>query len=162
MDIRIGQGFDAHHLVPDRDLILCGEKIPHSKGLLGHSDADVAVHAVMDAIMGALSLGDIGQRFPDNDPQYSGADSMGLLKALLNDSEPSKWELINLDVTIIAQAPKLQPYILQMKKNLSKTFNVQVNQVSIKATTTEKMGFCGREEGIAATAVVLLHHTQVN
>ena len=156
MDMRIGHGFDAHRLVPERDLILCGTKIPHATGLLGHSDADVAVHAVMDAIMGALALGDIGQRFPDNDPQYSGADSMELLKALLNDSEPSNWELINLDVTIIAQAPKLQPYILQMRKNLSKNFNVPVNQISIKATTTEKMGFCGHEEGIAATAVILL------
>jgi 2-C-methyl-D-erythritol 2,4-cyclodiphosphate synthase len=156
MDLRIGQGYDAHKLVAGRDLILCGETIPHIKGLLGHSDADVAVHAVMDAVMGALALGDIGRRFPDSDAQLSGADSIELLKTLLADPEPANWKLINLDITIMVQKPKLQPYINKMRQNLADAVGSTLDRISVKATTTEEMGFCGREEGIAASAVILL------
>lgn len=156
MNLRIGHGFDVHKLVSDRKLILCGVEIPHSRGLLGHSDADVAVHAVMDAIMGALALGDIGKRFPDNDPQYENADSLKMLEALLEEPEAADWELGNLDVTIIAQKPKLRPHIETMRNNIAETFKVDINRISVKATTTEKLGFCGKEKGIAAHAVILL------
>ncbi len=156
MNLRIGHGFDVHRLVSDRKLILCGVEIPHSTGLLGHSDADVATHAVMDAILGALALGDIGKLFPDTDPAYAGADSLKLLEAVLSHPGVQSWQLGNLDVTIQAQKPKLAPYRELMRQNLADVFGCAVDRISVKATTTEKLGFCGREEGIAATAVILL------
>ena len=154
--IRIGQGYDVHKLVTGRRLILCGVPVPHPTGLLGHSDADVAVHALMDAILGALALGDIGQLFPDSDPAWKDADSMKLLKAVMADPRVSEWEIGNLDLTIIAQKPKLLPFNLEMRTNLARALNLPLDRVSIKATTTEKLGFEGREEGIAASCVVLL------
>ncbi len=153
---RIGQGYDVHRLVAGRDLILCGVKIPYSTGLLGHSDADVAVHALADAIIGALALGDIGQFFPDSEPAYEGADSMMLLKQLLEDPRIRTWHVENLDLTIVAQKPKLMPYRELMRQNLANLIGIPIEQVSIKATTTEKLGFEGREEGISATCIVLL------
>ncbi len=154
--MRIGQGFDVHRLVEGRKLILCGVEIPHSTGLLGHSDADVAIHALMDAILGALALGDLGQLFPDTDPAFAGADSMKLFQSVLAHPEVSPWKIVNCDLTIIAQRPKLQPYREQMRRNIANAANCDLSAVSVKATTTEKLGFCGREEGIAAQAVVLL------
>jgi len=154
--IRIGQGFDAHRLILKRDLILGGELIPFHKGLEGHSDADVLIHAVMDALLGALSLGDIGQWFPDNDFKFKNADSIELLKRILTDKRVSDWTLGNLDCTIIAQKPKLAEFIPDMKNNLASIFKTPVENISIKATTTEKMGFCGRGEGISSMAVILM------
>lgn len=153
---RIGQGYDVHRLVPGRELVLCGVKIPHSTGLLGHSDADVAVHALMDALIGALALGDIGGFFPDTDPAYAGADSMELLKQVLADPRVRDWRVENLDLTIVAQKPRLLPYRETMRQNLAAALRICVGQVSVKATTTEKLGFEGREEGISASCVVLL------
>ncbi|MBN2643737.1 MAG: 2-C-methyl-D-erythritol 2,4-cyclodiphosphate synthase [Victivallales bacterium] len=153
---RIGQGYDVHELREGRELILCGMKIPHDKGLYGHSDADVALHAVADAVLGALALGDIGHWFPDTDAQYKNADSMLLLKHILASSSLCDWELNNLDLTIMAEKPRLAGHIMQMRRNLADAFNCNIEQVSVKATTTEKLGFCGREEGIAANAVLLL------
>jgi 2-C-methyl-D-erythritol 2,4-cyclodiphosphate synthase len=156
ISLRIGHGCDVHRLTSGRRLILGGVTIPYPYGLLGHSDADVAVHAVMDAILGALALGDIGQWFPDNDSRWKDADSMNMLRQLLNSPEFAGCRLINLDLTIVAQAPKLKPFIPAMRENLAAAFNSDITAVSVKATTTEKLGFCGRGEGIAATAVVLL------
>ena len=153
---RIGQGYDVHRLVPGRELVLCGVKIPHSTGLLGHSDADVAVHALMDALIGALALGDIGGFFPDTDPAYAGADSMKLLEQVLADPRVRNWRVENLDLTIVAQKPRLLPYRETMRQNLAAALRICVGQVSVKATTTEKLGFEGREEGISASCVVLL------
>ena len=153
---RIGQGYDVHRLVPGRELVLCGVKIPHSTGLLGHSDADVAVHALMDALIGALALGDIGGFFPDTDPAYAGADSMKLLEQVLADPRVRDWRVENLDLTIVAQKPRLLPYRETMRQNLAVALRICVGQVSVKATTTEKLGFEGREEGISASCVVLL------
>ncbi|NMD85276.1 2-C-methyl-D-erythritol 2,4-cyclodiphosphate synthase [Victivallis vadensis] len=153
---RIGQGYDVHRLVPGRELVLCGVKIPHSTGLLGHSDADVAVHALMDALIGALALGDIGGFFPDTDPAYAGADSMKLLEQVLADPRVRDWRVENLDLTIVAQKPRLLPYRETMRQNLAAALHIPVGQVSVKATTTEKLGFEGREEGISASCVVLL------
>lgn len=153
---RIGQGYDVHRLVPGRELVLCGVKIPHSTGLLGHSDADVAVHALMDALIGALALGDIGGFFPDTDPAYAGADSMKLLEQVLDDPRVRDWRVENLDLTIVAQKPRLFPYRETMRQNLAAALRICVGQVSVKATTTEKLGFEGREEGISASCVVLL------
>lgn len=155
-DIRTGQGFDVHRLLEGRKLILCGVEIPYKLGLDGHSDADVAVHAVMDAVLGALALGDIGQWFPDTDAKYRGADSMKLLSSLLSDSRIEGWKLNNLDIIIIAQQPKIAPFMDEMRRNLAGVFKCSPDRVSVKATTTEKLGFCGRGEGIAASAVVLL------
>ena len=154
--IRIGQGFDAHRLVPGRRLILGGVEIPFGKGLDGHSDADVLVHAVMDALLGALALGDIGKWFPDNDFEFKDADSIELLQSILADKKVSNRELVNLDCTIIAQEPKLAEFIPAMKKNIAAVFQTSVDNISVKATTTETMGFCGRGEGIAAMAVILV------
>ncbi len=154
--IRIGQGYDVHKLVEGRKLILCGVEIPHKTGLLGHSDADVALHALMDAIIGALALGDIGGFFPDTDPAYAGADSLKLLKALLADPRIRSWKLVNCDLTIVAQKPKLLGYREQMRSNLARVLGVELDRVSVKATTTERLGFEGREEGISANCVVLL------
>ncbi|WP_367274579.1 2-C-methyl-D-erythritol 2,4-cyclodiphosphate synthase [uncultured Victivallis sp.] len=154
--MRIGQGYDVHKLATGRKLILCGVPVPHPTGLLGHSDADVAVHALMDAILGALALGDIGQWFPDSDPAWKDADSMKLLRAVMADPRVSEWEIGNLDLTIIAQKPKLLPFNLEMRTNLARALDLPLDRISVKATTTEKLGFEGREEGIAASCVVLL------
>ena len=153
---RIGHGYDVHRLVENRKLILCGVEIPHTHGLLGHSDADVAVHALMDALLGALALGDIGMHFPDRDPEYSGADSIELLKKVLHLPEFSGYRLLNCDLTIIAQQPKLAAYRDEMRRRIAEAGQWDISQVSVKFTTTEKLGFTGRGEGIAASAVVLL------
>ena len=154
--MRVGQGFDAHRLVPGRPLVLGGVTIPWDQGLMGHSDADVLVHAIMDAMLGALALGDIGQHFPDSDPAYKGANSMKLLNKVNDLLWNEGYKLGNLDATIIAEAPRLKPHIGKMQTNLAKLLSVKLGQVSIKATTTEEMGFAGRGEGIAAQAIVLL------
>ena len=154
--IRIGQGYDVHRLVPGRELILCGVHIPHPTGLLGHSDADVACHALMDAIAGALALGDIGQFFPDSDPAYRNADSLQLLARVMELPELGNWQLVNCDLTIVAQKPKLMPHRLEMRRNLAAVLDLPLDRISVKATTTEGLGFKGREEGISAACVVLL------
>ena len=153
---RIGQGYDVHRLVEDRDLWLCGVKVPHTHGLLGHSDADVAIHALCDALLGALALRDIGYHFPDTDPRYKGADSRLLLKEVVRLIKEKGWEISNVDVTIIAQSPKLKDYIEEMRLSLANVMDVESDQVSVKATTTEHLGFEGRKEGISATAVALI------
>ena len=155
-DFRVGQGFDVHRLVPERKLILCGVEIPSEYGLLGHSDADVAVHALMDALLGSLALGDIGMIFPDNDPAYAGADSMELLKKVLSLPAFTGYKVFNCDVTIIAQKPKLSPYREAMRRRIAEVAGLELDRVSVKFTTTEKLGFTGRGEGIAATAAVML------
>lgn len=154
--MRIGQGYDVHKLVEGRDCIICGVKIPYEKGLLGHSDADVALHALADAILGAAALGDIGKHFPDTDEKYKGADSRMLLREVVKKVAEKGYFVGNADVTIVAQRPKMLPYIEQMRKNVADDLNVGIDDVNIKATTTEKLGFEGRGEGISATAVVLL------
>ena len=154
--MRIGMGYDVHRLVEGRDLILGGVNIPFEKGLLGHSDADVVLHAIMDALLGAAALGDIGQHFPDTDPTYKGISSILLLKhvgALLRDNG---FTIGNIDATIIAQRPKLAPFRPQMTANVAQALEISENQVCIKATTEEGLGFTGRQEGIAAQAIVLL------
>ena len=156
MDIRVGQGFDVHKLTEDRKLILCGVEVPHEKGLLGHSDADVATHALMDALLGAAALGDIGKHFPDTDEKYKGADSLKLLEQVVLLVKRKGYSISNADITIIAQKPKLLPYITQMKNNIAKTMGLSADRVNVKATTTEKLGFCGREDGIASEAVCLI------
>ncbi len=156
LPFRIGHGYDVHRLVPDRDLILGGVKIPHETGLLGHSDADVLTHAVMDALLGALALGDIGKLFPDNDPAYKGADSLCLAEAVMREIASRGWRIVNVDATVLAQAPKLAPHIPQMRENLSRVLNTEVDAISVKATTEEKLGFTGEKLGIAAHAVCLL------
>lgn len=155
--MRIGHGYDVHRFAARRRLILCGEEIPYELGLLGHSDADVAVHALMDAILGAASLGDIGRLFPDNDPKYEGADSMKLLEAVMELISDRGFSVSNADVTIIAQKPKLMPFIEKMKNNLAHSLRVSSNRVNVKATTEEGLGFTGSLEGISAHAVVLLN-----
>ena len=160
-EIRIGHGYDVHRLAEDRRLIIGGVLIPHRLGLLGHSDADVLTHAVMDAMLGALALGDIGQHFPDTDPRYADADSMQLLRHVQSLITRKGWKIGNLDATILAQAPKLAPHILQMRLNLSAALGCELNQVSVEATTEEKLGFTGSEEGIAAHCVVLLERMQL-
>lgn len=152
--IRIGTGYDVHRLVPGRKLILCGVEIPSELGLLGHSDADVAVHALMDAMLGALALGDIGKLFPDTDPQYKGADSMKLLAEVISRMESAGFRLGNLDLTIIAERPKLAKHIPVMRESLAAAFGCDLSQVSVKATTEEGLGLAG--EGIGAQAAVLL------
>ena len=154
--MRIGQGYDVHTLVEGRDLILCGEKIEYEKGLLGHSDADVALHALSDALLGAAALGDIGKHFPDTDPKYKGISSVILLKHVCALVKEKGYEIENADVTIVAQKPKLLPYIPKMRENVAEAMGVNLEQVNVKATTTEKLGFEGRGEGISSMAVVLL------
>ena len=154
--MRIGHGYDVHKLVEGRDLILCGEKIPYEKGLLGHSDADVAVHALMDAMLGALALGDIGKHFPDTDPAYKGSDSMFLLKQVNNICAQKGYMLGNADVTIIAQKPKLKDYIPAMRQNIADRLGVELDLISVKATTEEKLGCTGSGEGISAHCVCLM------
>ncbi len=154
--MRIGTGYDVHRLVEGRDLILGGVNIPYEKGLLGHSDADVILHAIMDALLGAAALGDIGQHFPDNDPAYEGASSLKLLERVGEILEENNYVVENIDSTIIAQRPKLMTYLPQMRENVAKALHIEVSQVSIKATTEEKLGFTGSGEGISAQAVCLL------
>lgn len=156
MDIRIGQGYDVHRLVEGRKLILGGVEIPHGKGLLGHSDADVLTHAVMDAVLGALALGDIGKHFPDTDPAYSGADSLVLAARTRELIESLGYRVGNIDATVLAQAPKLAGYIPGMRKKLAEVYGVDVGRISVKATTEEGLGFTGERLGIAAHAVCLL------
>jgi 2-C-methyl-D-erythritol 2,4-cyclodiphosphate synthase len=158
MNIRIGTGFDVHQLVVDRALIVGGVRIPYEKGLLGHSDADVLLHAIADALLGAAALGDIGKHFPDNDPQYKGADSRVLLRSVVSRIASFGWRVGNIDATIIAQAPKMAPHIEVMRAHIAADCNVLIDVVNVKATTTEQLGFTGRGEGIAAQAVVLLQH----
>lgn len=153
---RIGHGYDVHRLVPDRKLILGGVDIPHETGLLGHSDADVLVHAIMDSLLGAAALGDIGKLFPDSDPAYSGADSLKLLAMVCSVLSKDGYEIGNIDSTICAQKPKLAPYIEKMRKNIADFAGISVSQVSVKATTEEGLGFTGEMQGISASAVSLI------
>lgn len=154
--IRVGQGYDVHQLVEGRPLVLGGVTVDHNKGLAGHSDADVLVHSLCDALLGAAGKGDIGQHFPDTDSSYKNIDSRILLRKVMSLLQADDWQLVNADLTIIAQAPKLAPHIPQMRSLLSKDMNIDETQLNIKATTTEELGYCGREEGIAALAIVLL------
>ncbi len=154
--IRIGNGYDIHRLVSDRALILGGVQIPHELGLLGHSDADVLTHAIMDAMLGALSLGDIGHYFPPSDPQWAGADSLVLLTQVHQLISDRGWQIGNIDSVIVAERPKLKPHIHNMRGKLAAVLELEPNQIGIKATTNEKLGPVGREEGICAYAVVLL------
>lgn len=156
--MRIGHGYDVHKLVEGRDLILCGEKIEYEKGLLGHSDADVALHALCDALLGACALGDIGRHFPDTDEKYKGISSMILTKEVASLVKKSGYKLSNADITIVCQRPKIAPFIEDMKKNVAEVLGVSIDLINIKATTTEKLGFEGRGEGISSTAVVLLEN----
>ena len=153
MSIRIGHGYDVHRLVEGRKLILGGTEIPYQRGLLGHSDADVLTHALMDALLGAAALGDIGQLFPDNDPAYAGADSLKLLEAVMERIRTAGYAVSNVDCTVLAQAPKLKGHIPMMRERLAAAMQVGVDQVSVKATTEEGLGFTGSGEGIAAQAV---------
>lgn len=155
-DIRIGNGFDVHRLVEGRRCIICGVDIPHTTGLLGHSDADVALHALCDALLGALALGDIGKHFPDTDERWRGADSRMLLRRCVELAAAEGYRTGNVDITIMAQAPKMLPYIEQMRHNVADDLGVDISRVSVKATTTEHLGFTGRKEGIAAMATAIL------
>ena len=154
---RIGHGYDVHKLVEGRKLILGGVDIPHTTGLLGHSDADVLVHAVMDAMLGALALGDIGHLFPDNDDNYKGADSMKLLAEVVGVCRENGYAIGNIDATVIAQAPKLAPHIVTMRENIAKVCGCDVSQISVKATTEEHLGFTGEKLGMSAHAVALMY-----
>ncbi|ACB59559.1 2C-methyl-D-erythritol 2,4-cyclodiphosphate synthase [Exiguobacterium sibiricum 255-15] len=156
MMIRIGQGFDVHAFAEDRKLILGGIEIPHTKGLLGHSDADVLLHTIADAALGAIAAGDIGKHFPDTDPEFKDADSAKLLQHVYALVKAQGYELGNLDATVIAQAPKLRPYIDTMRARIAELLEADIEQINVKATTTEWLGFTGREEGIACQAVILL------
>lgn len=154
--MRIGHGYDVHRLVEGRDLIIGGVKIPHTLGLLGHSDADVLLHAVSDALLGAAGLGDIGKHFPDTDPQYKGADSLKLLEIVGEKVAEAGYRVSNIDVTMIAQAPKLRPHIDTMERNIAGALNINASRVNVKATTEERLGFTGSMEGMACHAVCLL------
>ena len=154
--MRIGHGYDVHRLVEGRKCIIGGVDIPYEKGLLGHSDADVLLHAIMDAVLGAMAAGDIGKLFPDNDPAYKGADSLALTRRVAEVMAERGYRLGNVDATVIAQAPKMAPHIPAMRQNIAAAFGVDTDRVSVKATTEEKLGFTGSGEGIAAHAVCLL------
>ena len=154
--MRVGMGYDVHKLVEGRDLIIGGVRIPHTLGLLGHSDADVLLHAIMDALLGAAGLGDIGKHFPDTDPQYKGISSMKLLSHVAELIREKGYVVENIDATIIAQKPKMRPHIPQMEENIAGALGISTDQVNVKATTEEHLGFTGREEGMAASAVCLL------
>ncbi len=154
--MRIGHGYDVHKLVEDRELIVGGVHIPYEKGLLGHSDADVLLHAVSDALLGAAAMGDIGGMFPDNDPEYLGADSLVLLRQVFQRLRDNGYSVINVDCTVIAQKPKMKPYIPEMRMNIAAALSTEVENISVKATTEEKMGFTGRGEGISAHCVCLI------
>lgn len=158
--MRIGHGYDVHRLVEGRKCIIGGVDIPHEKGLLGHSDADVLLHAMMDAVLGAMAAGDIGKLFPDNDPTYKGADSLVLTRRVAEVMAQRGYRLGNIDATVIAQAPKLAPYIPAMRERIAEAFGVEVDRVSVKATTEERLGFTGSGEGIAAHAVCLLEEAR--
>ena len=158
--MRIGHGYDVHRLVEGRDLILGGVKIDYEKGLLGHSDADVLLHAVSDALLGAAGLGDIGRHFPDTDPQYTGADSLMLLREVYRKISEKGFRVGNIDVTMIAQKPKLKDYIPQMQANIAAAVNVSPDRVNVKATTEEKLGFTGTGEGMSCHAVCLLEEVE--
>ncbi|MEO9884708.1 MAG: 2-C-methyl-D-erythritol 2,4-cyclodiphosphate synthase [Balneola sp.] len=153
---RIGYGYDVHKLVKDRKLILGGVEIPHNLGLAGHSDADVLLHAITDALLGALALGDIGKHFPDTDPKYKNVDSRILLREAYELIKEKKFELVNLDATIVAQDPKLAPYISKIREVIAEDLSTEIDNISIKATTSEWLGFEGRKEGISSSAIVLL------
>lgn len=155
-DFRIGQGFDVHKLVEGRELWICGVKLDHTHGLLGHSDADVAIHALCDALLGAVALRDIGYHFPDTDPAYKGADSKRLLEAVCAMLAERGWKIGNVDITIMAEAPKMSPHIDVMRSTLAGVMGIDADRVSVKATTTEKLGFTGRREGIASLATALV------
>lgn len=155
--IRVGTGFDVHKLVPGRKLILCGEEIPYELGLEAHSDGDVAVHALMDALLGAAGLGDIGRHFPDTDEEYAGADSMELLEKVMDMLKEKGYTPGNCDITLICQAPKLAPFAQAMRSNVARTMGISEDEVNIKASTTEHLGFTGRGEGIAAQAVCTIY-----
>ena len=154
--MRVGMGYEVHRLVPERDLIIGGVKIPYEKGLLGHSDADVLLHAIMDALLGAAALGDIGKHFPDNDPAYKGADSLMLLGRVGEILSEEGYVIENIDSTIIAQKPKMAPHIEQMRRNIADTLGLDISRVNVKATTEEGLGFTGTGEGISAQAVALI------
>lgn len=154
--MRIGFGYDVHELVEARDLIIGGVSIPHEKGLLGHSDADVLVHAIMDSILGALALGDIGAHFPDTDQQYKDISSLTLLKKVKETMDDKDYKIGNIDATLAAQAPKLAPFIQDMRKNIAEILDCSIEDINVKATTTEKLGFVGRKEGISSYSVCLL------
>lgn len=155
-DLRIGSGYDVHQLAQGRELWLGGVLIPHEKGLLGHSDADVLLHAITDAILGALAMGDIGMHFPDTDPRWKGADSKVLLKEVVAKVNAAGWRIGNVDSTVVMERPKLRPHIDTMRAAIAPLLGIPVDAVSVKATTNEKMGFAGREEGVLAQAVVLM------
>ncbi|MBR4172967.1 MAG: 2-C-methyl-D-erythritol 2,4-cyclodiphosphate synthase [Clostridia bacterium] len=154
--IRVGYGYDVHKLTEERELFLCGEKIEYEKGLLGHSDADVALHALCDALLGAAALGDIGKHFPDTDEKYKGISSITLLQEVMRLIREKGYNAVNADITIMAQKPKLAPYIEKMRANIARAMEIDLEFISVKATTTEGLGFEGREEGISASAVVLI------
>lgn len=154
--MRIGQGYDVHKLVEGRKLILGGVEIPHTVGLLGHSDADVLLHAIMDSLLGASALGDIGKLFPDTDERYKGADSLALLREVVRVLGEKGYKIVNIDSTVIAQSPKLKDYIVKMRENIACACNIDVDRVSVKATTEEHLGFTGRKEGISAHSVCLI------
>lgn len=154
--IRIGHGYDVHAFAENRRCIIGGVEIPYEKGLLGHSDADVLLHAISDSLLGAAALGDIGKHFPDTDPEFEGADSLALLERVNDLLSENGYRVVNVDSTVIAQAPKLAPYILCMRENIAKALKTDVDFVSVKATTEEKMGFTGRKEGVSAHAVCLI------
>jgi len=154
--MRVGQGFDVHRLVAGRRLVIGGVEIPHDKGLLGHSDADVLLHAICDALLGAAALGDIGKHFPDTDPKYKGIDSRALLRHVAGLLAERGRRVVNVDATIIAEAPRMAPHIPRMVQNIAADLGIEANYVNVKATTTEQLGFTGRGEGIAAQAVCLL------
>jgi len=156
VNLRIGQGFDVHALVEGRDLIIGGVKIPHTHGLQGHSDADVLLHAVTDAVLGAAGLGDIGRHFPDTDPRYAGADSRVLLRDAMAKVRQAGWQVVNLDATVHAQAPKIGPHAAAMVENIAADLGVDPGRVNVKAKTNEGLGYLGRKEGIAANVAVLL------
>ncbi|MBO5831926.1 MAG: 2-C-methyl-D-erythritol 2,4-cyclodiphosphate synthase [Alistipes sp.] len=156
MDIRVGCGYDVHALAEGLQLVLCGVKVPHTKGCVAHSDGDVAIHAICDALLGALALGDIGKLFPDSDAKYKGIDSTRLLKEVVELVNGKGYTISNMDCTIAMQRPKLRPYIDTMRETLAEVMRIDVDRVSIKATTTECLGFEGREEGVSSNAVVLL------
>jgi ygbB family len=158
MTLRIGSGYDVHRLVSERPLILCGVHIPYEKGEEAHSDGDVALHALCDALLGALALGDIGKLFPDSDPLFKNVDSRLLLRHVYSLLQKRDWKLINCDLTILLQSPKLRPYIDLMRENIASDLCCNSEQISIKATTTERLGFVGRGDGVAAEAVVLVGH----
>ena len=154
--MRVGHGYDVHKLVEGRKLILGGVEIPHTVGLLGHSDADVLLHAIMDSLLGASALGDIGKLFPDTDERYKGADSLALLREVVRVLGEKGYKIVNIDSTVIAQSPKLKDYIVKMRENIACSCNIDVDRVSVKATTEEHLGFTGRKEGISAHSVCLI------